>query len=314
MELTQRAFAGEADFEQVIALRRAIAASLPNSPMISVAELRATYLEPFPGWVREVQLWEVGDQLVGLAGLVYPEERVGDAVAYLQPRIHPEVEAAVVGSAIVAWAEAEAMARLGKGVTLQVSVRREAPELTRVLESLGYRLERVFDRMERSIDEPLPTAPAAAGYGVRPLLGEAEVDAWLSLYDASFQDHYDFQPMNRDARVQDMRGEEYLPEFDLVAVDPEGSLAAFSWTIRKSGDGGAVRWHVHYVGTAREHRRRGLASNLLAETIARIGALGGGTIELDVDATSETGANRVYERLGFRVVSGALVYRRMIAD
>lgn len=314
MELNQRPFAGEDDFERVVALRRAIAARIANAPISSIDDLRDHYLQPFPGWTQQFRLWESADDLVAIGEIMWPDEVMEPRVLYVRPRIHPDAEAMVVGPQIIAWAETEAVNRFGPGITVEASVLRESTAIAAMLESLGYGIARIFERMERPATDQPPGIDAAPGYRIRPLHGEDEVDAWLALYHASFQDHFDFHPFHRDARIKEMRRETQVPELDLVAEAADESLASFCWTTRSVGDDGAVRWEAQLIGTAREHRRRGLASALLTETIRRIAALGGGTIDLTVDSSSETGANRVYERLGFATVSATLDYRREVGE
>jgi ribosomal protein S18 acetylase RimI-like enzyme len=312
MDLVSRPFIGQADFERVVAFRRVVASRLANAPSLSTENLRAHYLEEFSGWTQEVRLWESDGEIVGIGETSWPDEAPELRVLYMRPRIHPDVDAMLVGPEMVAWAEAEAVEKFGTGIVVEATVPRESSAMTAMIESVGYEIARVFERMELNVAEPLPPADIAPGYSIRPLAGEREVDAWLDLYHASFQDHYDFHPFHRDARIKEMGRETQVPELDLVAEGPDGSLASFCWTTRSDVDS-VVRWDTHLVGTAREHRRRGLASALLSETIARVAAMGGGTLDLTVDSTSETGANRVYQRLGFGVVGAFVDYRRTIS-
>ena len=61
---------------------------------------------------------------------------------------------------------------------------------------------------------------------------------------------------------------------------------------------------VSDVGTRKPWRGKGLATALLARTLSRARVAGFDQAGLDVDAGNPTGALRVYERCGFRRVSG----------
>jgi ribosomal protein S18 acetylase RimI-like enzyme len=58
---------------------------------------------------------------------------------------------------------------------------------------------------------------------------------------------------------------------------------------------------INSVGTLPEHRRRGLATWLVAEALARLHKAGARHASLYVDGQSPTRAFDVYERLGFEL-------------
>jgi len=62
--------------------------------------------------------------------------------------------------------------------------------------------------------------------------------------------------------------------------------------------------------TRRSWRGRGVGAALLADTFARFWARGERNIGLGVDAQSDTGAFRLYERAGMRPVLGWLMYEK----
>lgn len=310
MPLTSRPMAGAADFPAVLALRQAIAAHDPQTPRVGEDVLRSAYLEPVPDFETLFRLWERDGNLVGLGEFYAPRDQDDEAgpIVYLRPRLRPAAGTGELIAEMVTWGEAEALALFGEGVRVEVTVRDDMADARALLQERGYRRDRVFLRMERPLEEPVTGQALPAGYTVRPLEGEAEVDAWLELFNAAFADHYDFHPWAREGRLHDMRNAWYVPKLDLVAVAPDGTLAAFCLTERR--DAGV--WYLSVVGTAREHRRRGLAGALIAETVERLRALGGGTLDLAVDATSQTGADRLYPRLGFRPVSRLIDHRRRL--
>jgi ribosomal protein S18 acetylase RimI-like enzyme len=62
------------------------------------------------------------------------------------------------------------------------------------------------------------------------------------------------------------------------------------------------RGWVNDIGVLKEHRGRGIATRLLIHTVERLRALMMESVVLSVDDQNVTGARRVYERVGFRVV------------
>src|SRR5262245_48811959 len=129
MTLLSRPFAGEEDMERVVAFRRAISATIPNAPFLPLDDLRAHYLEEFPGWSQVVRLWEKDGELVGIGETSVPEEAPVLRVLYVRPRVHPATEMMFVGPEIMVWAEAEAVRQFGEGIIVEATVQRELPEL-----------------------------------------------------------------------------------------------------------------------------------------------------------------------------------------
>jgi ribosomal protein S18 acetylase RimI-like enzyme len=68
--------------------------------------------------------------------------------------------------------------------------------------------------------------------------------------------------------------------------------------------------HVHYIGTRREHRGRGLASALIAAALHAAAVEGYDVASLGVLAENPTGALGVYKRAGFRVRRRFIEYAR----
>jgi ribosomal-protein-alanine N-acetyltransferase len=78
----------------------------------------------------------------------------------------------------------------------------------------------------------------------------------------------------------------------LAATDATGALTGYVICSRYD-----VVWHVMNVAVDPIHRRRGIATRLLAELLSRVGEEAQLTLEV---RTSNTGAIALYERFGFR--------------
>jgi ribosomal protein S18 acetylase RimI-like enzyme len=66
---------------------------------------------------------------------------------------------------------------------------------------------------------------------------------------------------------------------------------------------------VRYIAVRQHWRRRGIARALLLHAFAEFRQRGKGSIMLGVDATSLTGADRLYRAVGMRQVDRSLRYR-----
>ena len=86
--------------------------------------------------------------------------------------------------------------------------------------------------------------------------------------------------------------------------------AAFAGTVCLPERMGAG-W-VSRLFTAREWRGRGIGAALLADAFGRFWSIGRRRVGLGVDAQSDTGAQRLYERAGMHVHFGAVIFERAL--
>ena len=77
---------------------------------------------------------------------------------------------------------------------------------------------------------------------------------------------------------------------------------------------GIKRGWVEHISVRKPWRRRGLARALIAASFPLLRERGVTEGALGVDSQNESGALRVYERCGFRVVSRSTDYSRTLAD
>lgn len=166
------------------------------------------------------------------------------------------------------------------------------------LDRLGLELIRPWWRMDRS----LVTAPSATqmvpGYQLKDA-SSALPGRWAEAHNLSFTDHWRFAPRDE---VELMAGRP--PELSLMAVAPGDAPAALAL-------GQIERYRadprpqpvgvVSSVGTLIEHRRRGLATWLVAEMLLRLHRAGARHTSLYVDGQSPTRAFDGYRKLGFEV-------------
>jgi GNAT superfamily N-acetyltransferase len=162
-------------------------------------------------------------------------------------------------------------------------------------------------------------ARTAAGYTIRATRAD-EFDSRVDVHRAAWKPAT--QPWN-DGRVVDPQAESpfnaseyeavrnawlYSPEFDLVAVAPDHTLA-----------GCCIAWFDPAIGVAEiepmgivpEHRRTGLAVALCHEVVARVSAAGGGTVFINTGPRPEYPAPyAAYAKAGFEAVDRATTYVR----
>jgi ribosomal protein S18 acetylase RimI-like enzyme len=184
-----------------------------------------------------------------------------------------------------------------------------------MLDDNDFRLDRYFFDMVCPLDQPIAEAPLPDGFTIRPLEGEREVAAWVEAFNQSFIDHWNHRDMTVERRLHWMKSLDYRPDLDLVAVAPDGTLAAFSFCMIEAANNermGVREGWVEDLGTRRGYRKRGLARALLSESMRRLKGAGMDTAKLGVDAHNPNGALRLYESVGFQKFETWLSYVRAV--
>jgi mycothiol synthase len=162
--------------------------------------------------------------------------------------------------------------------------------------------------MERPAETPLHLRPPAEGFTIRPLAGEAEVQAYVDLH----RDVFESRNMTVQWRARTLLRPEYVPSIDLVAVSPLGDLAGFcvGW-FDPRGFGARPGGQIEPMGVGEAYRQAGLGNALLSECIRRMTVLGAGPIYVETDHYRGP-ALQLYESLEFKVIEEVRVYRKNV--
>jgi len=162
-----------------------------------------------------------------------------------------------------------------------------------VLTDLGFAPagRRLSQWQRHASDGPIVPLPPPDGYRVRGLTGPDEFPARVALHRAAFpSSRLTVEKYTRLRTVQ-----HYRLEDDLVAVAPDGALAAFAlgW---HDGEGRVAEFEP--VGTHPDHQRRGLSRAVLTAGLARFFDGGARTVQVYADI-SEAAAEALYASVGF---------------
>lgn len=235
-----------------------------------------------------------------------------------EPPVHPWIFGCVhpghwgrgIGSHIVTWAEDHARLAIEKcPPDLRVAPRSGAEAHNQaglaLFESLGWRQIRSFYRMVTEFESP-PEVPALPnGIVIRPFDPGTEMEAIYLTFVDSFKDHFGFivPPFEKgfaDFKHNLIDEPGYDPRFWFVAMD-EDQMAGLCICRPEDPEDAESGW-VSELGVRREWRRQGLGYAMLKHAFAAFYANGKERAGLGVDASSLTGALRLYERAGMRVL------------
>jgi len=251
---------------------------------------------------RDVRVLLDGDRIVGFGSL---RER-GD-LWRVEGVVHPRAHGRGAGATLAAALEREAAERGARRV--QTGAFEADAAAQRLLGSLGYRPVRVFRELRITLEKP-PARPDWP-HGLRAEAFDAERDArqFHAAHQEAFADHWEYTPREFDAwRASHIDDEKFDPTLWCVVRDGD-EIAAGAISVAGLYGGG---W-VAVLFTRRRWRRRGVGGALLLDAFDRFWARGERTVGLTVDAESDTGAFRVYERAGMTPAIGWVMYEKEVA-
>jgi ribosomal protein S18 acetylase RimI-like enzyme len=259
MIINSRPYADAADLQAMLNLLIAArpASQITDYPsivdlqeMVGTAEVQA-----------HTQLWEDNNhQLLAFAIIRNPYNQL---IFEIAPQA---VSDDALEEEIIAWGmkQVRSAARRHKGsIKLKTSCRDYNTERITLLKRHGFiPLPVPTLHLRRPLDAPIPLPQLPDGFNVRHVAGEEEVEAYVALHRAAFGTQY----MTVEYRLSMMHTPDYDPELDLIAVAPDGRLAAFCVchiSQEENARTGRNEGYTDPVGTHPDFQRQGLARALL---------------------------------------------------
>jgi len=316
VQAASRPYGGEADLPAIVDMINACEAADQLDESTTAGDLRLEFSSPGFDPVRDLRLWEDADgKLIGFGQLWFHAEATTPD-AFLWYKVHPDARAGDLDDQILAWgAQRARQGGAERGVRLKLVAVAHASDPARIatLERNGFAVARYFRRMTRPLDAPIAVPQLPEGF--RLAVGPHDPQSWAALYNESFVDHWNHAPWTA-AEVAHWQGDEhYRGDLDLVALAPDGTPAAFCWAsihpeenaLKRRNDG-----QIGLLGTRRGFRSIGLGRAMLLAGMRALRAAGTDTVLLGVDADSPTGATRLYERVGMRVLHRADLFEKQL--
>ncbi len=237
--------------------------------------------------------------------LVVVFEDAGEVVAWavlwlpvtLTYGVHPDREDA--HDAVLDWFEGAA----DGDEPLDVALLAGDVEMRGAAERRGYRLaedEGFLHHMAIDLADEPAVAVVPDGYRLAHV-GEETLASRVEAH----RDAFDPSRVTVESYRTVTRTPPYRAELDVVALAPDGSVAAYAlaWLDEASGVG-----ELEPVGTRSAHRRRGLGRAVCREALRRLRALGAAHgLVYSVDGEPSTA---LYEAVGFRTIDRQVQLRR----
>lgn len=319
--ISARRFGRDGDFQRVADL--------------VVAEARADGRDDSVVTGEEVEVSFRNSENLNLAEDFRFVEIDGEAVAYVTtrwwdeangPRVYrhmckvfPEWRNQGIGTAMLAWAQGRLAERATEHETERSKVYRtyadeRAAGCAALLEADGYQAIQHGASLVRPNLDDIPEGPLPAGLEIRPVTQ----DQLRAVYEAdieAFRDHWGFsEPTENDwnAFLEFPHRDESLWK---VAWDGDRVAGQVRTFINESEnrENSRKRGWTEFISTARDWRGKGVATALICSSLRELAQRGMEEAALGVHVENPHGAYRLYQSLGFQVVSFDTTYEKPLA-
>ncbi len=180
----------------------------------------------------------------------------------------------------------------------------QAVDGAQLLEKFGFHHIRNSYQMRIELNASPQPAIFPEGIRVRPILLEQDLEALIRAHKQTFQDHWGYVETPMEESLKDWR--------HWIETDPHVNLSL--WFLAMEGaeiagyclcspgteEDPQLGW-INLLGVRREWRKHGLGLALLLHGFNALFQRGFSRIGLGVDASSLTGATRLYQRAGMYV-------------
>jgi mycothiol synthase len=316
-DLAFRRFRGEEDFPAMIRIMNAcneIDRLEYNESVEDVAHVFAHLTNCDP--LRDMLFAEIGGEAVAYSRVFWKDERDGPRLYISLGFVAPAWRRQGLGVTLLRWNE-ERSRRIAAEHPVDIekvhhvwTTDAETGAMA-LFATFGYRIVRTLIEMTRSTSEPRAACPTPEGLEVRP--GEpARFRAVWDAWEEAYADHWGNTPRTEDDFARWQTSRRFQPELWKIAWDGDhvAGMVLNYVDERRNEWIGVRRGYTQDVFVRRPWRRRGLARSLLTESIRMFARMGMEETYLGVDTESPSGADVLYESLGYRGSRRHFVYRK----
>lgn len=216
-----------------------------------------------------------------------------------------------IGQEMIAWGEQIFREQYeGEAPDLMTTTVEDNQERVDLLEAAGYKRDSdsvVY--MECPLDQRIETPSLPEGFTIRGAWAD-EGSAWVALHRAAFGT----ENMTLEYRHSMTAQDHYDPALDLVAVAPDGSLAAYVFCYANKEENALSGRNIGYtdpVATHPNYRRQGLSRALLLTGLRLLQECGMETAHLST-SSENIAMQKTAETAGFRIVGHSWVYSKIL--
>jgi GNAT superfamily N-acetyltransferase len=304
------------DAERVAALINARSIADTGSPALSVSDILLYWNEPGRDLSDEDWLVVAPDDRLAAFLELYESEPY--TVFEFDSYVHPDYAGLGIESALLAIIEPRARRELhrapeGERVVLHTFSPSQATATHQILEAHGY--VHIRDGLTMLIEfDSAPETSLPVGVTIRPaVIGQDERAVWETA-EAAWEDHWGYAPMPFDEfRYYRIEAQSDFDPTLWHLAEVDGSLAGVALCLPERAGFDGAGW-ISLLGVRREFRGRGIGLALLRHVFADFYRRGFHRVGLGVDASSLTGADRLYRRAGMQEVKREFTFEKVLRE
>jgi mycothiol synthase len=228
--------------------------------------------------------------------------------------VHPQWRRQGIGTALMSRAQERARTfRRDKPLFLEVIARGRVAGVAELALSMGMRPVRYFFYMHCHELNRLPDPALPAGITMRTLDPPLDAGPFLAAYNDGFSDHWGYVPATSEQLQHWFDSPGFCAEDALLAVTEDGHIAGICIVEFLQMDPEMLETNpplIDDLAVPHAYRRQGIGRALLLAGMHRIRKQGFSAAALAVDADNPNQALRLYESVGFVVVSRSTAYHK----
>jgi mycothiol synthase len=268
--------------------------------------------------------WD-GDKVVGWSMLYVRKGDIGaggESFGYCWGVVHPSWRRQGLGRRLLESAYRRAqdyLAEIESGrVIFQSSTRDSGEDRKALFESFGMKPVRYWVNLSRPLNGSLPPVQVPEGIRLRAFACDKDIETVWRVDNAAFRDHWGHTEGEFEEFVHLTKMPHFRPDLWFLAEETAtGQVVGLGlnfidpdWIAQT----GRMEGYVDSLAVLRDHRKQGLGTALLVQSLHALRQAGMEAAHLDADAENLTGAMKLYERVGFQARKTRISYQRVIRE
>jgi len=309
------------DLEIITDLLNACSIAYTGKPDVTISDMKSFFTTPgFDVATNTMLTFTSEGKLVGYYDV--DDTRPVPVKISVWGRTHPEYEGMGIATIGMAWAENRArktIPRLPEDVRVVMNCHTlsTVSQAGRFLLDNGLEIKRHFWQMVVDLDDPIPEPIWLKHITLTSYAKQKDLVALFRAEEDAFKDHWGYIEEPEDEGLKRIQhwienDEEFEPELWLLAMDGD-EIAGFSLCRRRGYDDAEMGW-VNVLGVRRPWRKQGLGLALLHHSFNIFQQRGKKRAGLGVDASSLTGATRLYDKAGMHIDRQTDLYQKVLRD
>jgi len=241
---------------------------------------------------ESLRCWQAGNQLMAFA---YVDAFANLCFEIVPGHTFPELEKSIVDWGV--GVQKQRNQASGKNATLDHSCETSNAARMDFLKRNGFAEEEIRSLFfARPLREPIPPATFPAGYTWRHVTPSDSIESLVALFRAALETGQ----MTVEYRQAIMNAPQYIMDLDLLAVAPDGSLAAYC--ICSVDENDPTIGYTDPIGVRPAHQHKGLARALVGTGLELLSKRGVEKVELGT-SSENIAMKQLAIALGFTCIS-----------